>query len=89
VAGEAQQLTNRNEPFRGVILIPFNRIAIVHRELVVEIVVTFANRHKRRHQVVSRSMLIIKRRFTKPVSERVDAKRRLVGPLALSTPNSP
>ena len=45
VAGKTELLAYPDEPLRGVVLVPFDGIAVVHRELVVEVVVTFTNGH--------------------------------------------
>jgi hypothetical protein len=67
-----------DEPLGRVVLIPLDGITIVHRELVVEVVVTFTNGDKGGDHVVARGMLVIKGRLTKPVGERVDAKGGMV-----------
>jgi hypothetical protein len=69
MTGQAQPFADRNKPLRRVILVPFDRIAIIHRELMVEVVVPFTNRHKSRNKVIARCMLIVERRFTKPVGK--------------------
>lgn len=43
VAGETEEFACRDEPFRGIVLIPSDRIAIVHGELMVKVVVSFAH----------------------------------------------
>ena len=43
---EAELAAHPDEPFGRVVLVPLDGVAEVHRELVVEIVVTLANRHK-------------------------------------------
>ena len=50
----------------------------VLRELVMEVVVTFSDRNKSSDPMVARSMLVIERSLSKPMSERVDAESRLV-----------
>jgi hypothetical protein len=67
-------LTHPDEPFGGIILIPSDGVTVVHGELVVEVVIAFANGHESSHEMVSGCMLIIERRLSKPVGERVDAK---------------
>ena len=67
-------LTSINKPLRGIILIPFDSIAVVHRKLVVEIVVTFTDGNECSGKVIARCMLVIEWRFAKPVCKRVDAK---------------
>ena len=62
--GEAHFLTRPNEPFGGIVLIPFNSVAIVHGELMVEVVVPLANRDERSRKVIARRVLVVERRFT-------------------------
>jgi len=50
----------------------------VLRELVMEVVVTFSDRNKSSDPMVARSMLVIERSLSKPMSERVDAESRVV-----------
>ena len=45
VTGEPNLLARPDEPLSRVILVPSDRIPVVHRELVVEVVVTFTDRH--------------------------------------------
>ncbi len=74
---EPHFLTRPNEPFGGIVLIPFNSVAVVHGKLMVEVVVSLANRDERSRKVVARRVLVVERRLTEPVRERVDAERRL------------
>jgi hypothetical protein len=67
-------LTSIDKPLRGIVLIPFDSITVVHRELVVEIVVTFADGDECGGKVVARRMLVVEWRFAKPVCKRVDAE---------------
>ena len=69
MARESKLLHHPDKPFRGVILIPLDGIAVVHRELVVEIVVALANGDKCSDQVIARCVLVIKGSLTEPVSE--------------------
>jgi len=70
-------LTSINKPLRRIVLIPFDGITVVHRELVVEVVVTFTNGDERGGEVVARRMLVVEWRFAKPVCKRVDTERGL------------
>ena len=45
--------------------------------LMVEVVVTLANGHEGGDHMVARSVLVIERRFTQPMSERIDTECRL------------
>ena len=77
VRSKSKLLANPNEPLGGVVLVPSDRIPVVHWKLVVEVVVALPNGNKCSNQVVTRSVFIIKRRLAQPVSKRVDTKRRL------------
>lgn len=78
VACQANLLACPYEPLGRVVLIPLDGIAVVHGELVVEIVISFTNGNEGSDEVVARAVLVIERCFTEPVSERVNAERRLV-----------
>lgn len=69
MGSKADLLAGPNKPLGGIILIPLDRIPVVHGKLVVEVVVTFANGDKRSDHMVTRSMLVIKRCFSKPMGE--------------------
>jgi hypothetical protein len=77
VACQANFLARPDEPLGRVVLIPLDSIAVVHRELVVEVVVSFTNGNESSDEVVARTVFVIERRFTKPVSERVNTECRL------------
>lgn len=62
-------LTGPDKPLGRIILVPLDRIPVVHGELVVEVVITFTNRDKRSEHMVTRRMLVIERRLSQPVSE--------------------
>lgn len=53
---------------------PFDSISVVHRELVMEIVITLSNGDEGSDYMISGRMLVIERCLAKPVSERVDTK---------------
>jgi len=83
VTGKPNLLQYPDEPLSGVILIPLDSITIVHGELVMEVVVTFTNGRKGCSEVISWSVLVIERRFAKPVGKRVNTESGLhVGMLA-------
>ena len=50
----------------------------VLRELVMEVVVALSNRDKSSDPMVARSVLVVERSLSEPVSERVDAESRVV-----------
>ena len=45
VRSKSKLLADPNEPLSGVILVPLDRVPVVHGELVVEVMVAFPNRH--------------------------------------------
>ena len=91
---EAELAAHPDEPFRGVVLVPLDSVAEVHRELVMEVMVAFTNGNELRSismrptsspqatyssdEVILRRMLIVERRLADPVRERVDAERAVV-----------
>ena len=77
VRSKADELHGCDEPLGGIILIPFDGIAIIHWELVMEVMVTLSEGDKRGENVIARSMLVVEGSFTEPVSERVDTEGRL------------
>lgn len=77
MASKTQGLHRPDEPFGGVILIPLNGVAVVHRELMMEVVITFANGNESSGEMIAGCMLVIEGSLAKPVSQRVDAESRL------------
>ena len=69
MTSQSNRLHDPYKPFRGIVLIPSDGIAVIHGELVVEIMVTLANCHKSSSEVVSWCVLIIERSLSKPVSK--------------------
>jgi hypothetical protein len=74
---EPHFLTPIDKPLCGIVLIPLDGIAVVHRELMVEIVITFTDGHECSSEVVAWCMLVIKWCFAEPVRKRVDAESGL------------
>ena len=66
-----------NEQFRGIVLVPLDRIPVVHRELMVEVVIAFADSDKCGDHMVAGSCLSSKKRLAEPVRERFYAESRL------------
>lgn len=66
---ETKELHGPDEPLGRVVLEPSNRVTEVHRELVVEVVVSFTDSHKRCDEVVSRGVLVVERSIAEPVSK--------------------
>jgi hypothetical protein len=58
-------------------LVPPERAAVVHGELVVEVVVALAHREDGGHEVVPRRVSVVVVRPAEPVREGVDAERAL------------
>ena len=68
MARQPELIANRDKPFGRVPLVPFRSIPVVHWELMVEVMVTLPERHKRSNQMVSRRVSIIKCTFAQPMS---------------------
>ena len=77
VRSKADFLAYPDEPFSRIVLVPSEGIAVVHWELMVKVVVTFTNGHKSGNKMVARRVLIIERRISQPMCQRVDAECRL------------
>jgi hypothetical protein len=58
-----------DKPLGRIVLVPFDGITIVHRELMVEVVVAFANGGKGSDDVVARSVFVIEGSISEPVGE--------------------
>jgi hypothetical protein len=78
VIGESKLLTGPDGPLGGVVLVPFDGVAVVGGELVVEVVVTFAESDQSGDDVVTGRVAVIKWLITEPVSERVDTESGLL-----------
>jgi len=78
VKGETELLPNPDGPFGGVILVPFDGIAVIRRELVVEVVITLTESDKCSDDMVARRVAVVKWLVTKPMCERVDAESGLL-----------
>jgi hypothetical protein len=77
MAGQTYLLAHPYEPFRRIVLVPPDSIAVVHGKLMMEVVVSFTDSDQSGDDMVTRSMLIIERSVTEPVSERVYTEGRL------------
>ena len=77
VGCETKLVADPDEPLGWVILVPSDRVTVVTRELMMEIVVSLADCDKCSEEVVPWSVLVIEGRLAKPVRQRVDAERRL------------
>jgi len=78
VRGETKEGAGGDQPFGRVVLVEADRISVVLRELMVEVVVTLTESHEGSDEMVARCMTIIKRSLTEPVSERVDTEGGVV-----------
>lgn len=74
---ESDLLATSDEPLGRIVLIPLDGVTIIHRELMVEVVVTFANSGKSSDNVVAGSVLVIERTVPEPVRKRVHTESRL------------
>ena len=74
MASQSDFCTTSNKPLGRVSLVPFHRITVVHGELVVEIMVSLAQRDYGRQEVVSGSQFVVKGRRTKPMRQGVDTE---------------
>ena len=75
---ETKPTTEGDEPFCRIVLVPTNGISKVRWELVVEIMVTFTKRNHRSDDMITRSMLVVKRGISKPVCQGIDTECRVV-----------
>ena len=78
IIGEAKLLPNPDRPLRWVILMPFNSIAVVGGELVVEVVVTLTKSDKSSDDVITGRVAVIEWLITKPMCQRVDTEGGLL-----------
>ena len=69
MGSQANLVAYPNEPLRRVILIPLDCIPIVHGELMVEVMIAFANRDKSSNDMITRSVLVIEWRLAEPMCE--------------------
>lgn len=77
LVSQAHPLHSNDEPLGRVVLVPLDGVAVVHGELMMEVVVTFTHGDESSDEVITRSVLVIEGSFTEVVSERVDAEGRL------------
>ena len=59
---------------RRTILVPLDRVSVIHRELVVEVVVSLSDGDESRDEVILGSVLVVVGSLSNPVSERVDTE---------------
>lgn len=74
---DAKEAHGLDEPLGGVVLVPANSVPVVHGELVVEVVVSFADGDQGSEEMVARGVLVVEGGLSEVVSKGVDAKRGL------------
>lgn len=72
--GKAELLAHPNEPLGRVVLVPLNGIAVVHGELMVEVVVALSYCYKRSDEMVFGGVFVVERCLAQPVRERIHAE---------------
>jgi hypothetical protein len=78
VVGETEVLPEGDGPLGRVVLVPFDGVAVVRGELVVEVVVALAEGDERGDDVVAGRVAVVKGLLAEPVGERVDAEGGLL-----------
>ncbi|KAI6876604.1 Acyl-CoA [Hortaea werneckii] len=71
VVREAELLPGPDRPLGWVVLVPLDRVAVVRRELVVEVVVALSERDESGDDVVTRAVAVVEWLVAKPVCEGV------------------
>lgn len=74
MGGQTNPLHHPYEPLCGIVLIPPDRISEVHGELVMEVVIPFANCHEGSDDMVARCVFVIEWRVSQPMCKGVDAE---------------
>ena len=77
VRREPEFLAGGDKPLGRVVLVPLDGVAVVHGELVVEVVVTLADGDEGGDHVVAGSVLVIEGSLAEPMGKGVDTERRL------------
>lgn len=78
VRGEAELLPCPDSPLGRVILPPLNSVAVVRRELVVEVVVSLTKSDESSDDVISGRVAVVKGLVAEPVGKRVDTEGSLL-----------
>ena len=78
VVSKAELLPHPDGPLGGIILVPFDSVAVVGRKLMMEVVVTFAKGDKSSDHMVTWRVAVIKWLVSKPMSKGVDAEGGLL-----------
>lgn len=81
VIGEPELFASPDKPFSGIVLVPFDCVAIVRRKLMMKVVVTLTKSDKSGDDMVPRAVLIIKRLVAQPMSPLtvLDSKKTSLG----------
>ena len=74
VVGEAELLPDPDGPLGGIVLVPFDGVAVVGGEFVVEVVVAFAEGDERGDDVVTGGVAVVKGLVAEPVGKRIHAE---------------
>ena len=78
VESQAKLLPCPDSPFGRIVLEPFNGIAVIGWEFVVEVVITFSQGDKSSDQMITGRVAIIEGLVPKPMCERVDTEGSLL-----------
>ena len=78
VVGEAELLPDPDGPLGRVVLVPFDGVAVVGGELVVEVVVAFAEGDERGDDVVAGRVAVVEGLVAEPVGEGIHAEGGLL-----------
>lgn len=74
---KSELLASPDEPLGRIVLIPFDSVTVIHRELMMEVLVSFTNGDERGKHVVLGSMFVVERCFSDPMSKGVDTESGL------------
>jgi len=78
IVGEANLLPDEDAPLGQVVLPPFNGVAVVGREFVVEVVVTLTKSNKSSDGVVTRRVSVVEWLVSEPMGQGVDTEGGLL-----------
>jgi len=75
---QAKLLPGPDSPFCRVILMPFDSVAVIRRELVVEVVVTFSEGNECSNDVITWGIAVIEGLITEPMCQGVNTESSLL-----------
>ena len=78
IIGESELLVDPDEPLGRVVLVPLDRIAVIRREFVVEVVVSLSESDKGGDDMITRRVAVVEWLITEPVSKGVDTEGGLL-----------